>query len=101
MKKKFKNAFKFSNNGINKFILLLRKGVYSYEYMNDEKFNETALPEKIEFRNNLNLEDITNADYMYAKRICEDFEIKNLGEYHDLYLKSNVLLLADVFEKVF
>ena len=53
MKKKFKNTFAFSNNGINKFILLLRKGVYSYEYMNDEKFNETTLPEKIEFCNNL------------------------------------------------
>ena len=51
MKKKFKNTFAFSNNGINKFILLLRKGVYSYEYMNDEKFNETTLPEKIEFCN--------------------------------------------------
>ena len=46
----------------------------------------------------LNMEDITDADYLHAKRVCKDFEIKNLGEYHDLYLKSNPLLLADVFE---
>ena len=42
----------------------------------------------------MNVEDITDADYMHAKRVCKDFEIKNLGEYHDLYLKSDTLLLA-------
>ena len=42
--------------------------------------------------------DITDADYMHAKRVCKDFEIKHLGEYHDLYFKSDILLLADVFE---
>ena len=63
-----------------------------------EKVNETTLPEKEEFYSNLDLEDFTEADYMHAKRVCKDFEIKNLGEYHDLYLKSDVLLLADVFE---
>ena len=56
------------------------------------------MPEKEEFYSNLNMEDITDADYMHAKRVCKDFEIKNLGEYHDLYLKSDTLLLADVFE---
>ena len=44
------------------------------------------------------MEDITDADYIHAKRVCKDFEIKNLGEYHDLQHKSNTLLLADVFE---
>ena len=44
------------------------------------------------------MEDITDADYMHALRVCKDFEIKNLGEYRDLYLKSNTLLLTDVFE---
>ena len=50
LKKKFKNTFKFSNNDINRFILLLRKGVYPYKYIDDlEKFNETTLAEKEEF----------------------------------------------------
>ena len=44
------------------------------------------------------MEDITDADYAHAKRVCKDFEIKSLGEYHDLYVQSNTLLLADVFE---
>ena len=44
------------------------------------------------------MEDITNADYMHTKRVCKDFEIKNLGEYHDLYVQSDTLLLADVSE---
>ena len=44
------------------------------------------------------MEDITDAVYMYTKRVCQDFEIKNLGDYHDLYLKSDKLLLTNVFE---
>ena len=98
LKKRFKNTLKFSNNNNNKFILLLKKGVYPYEYMHEwEKFNEITLPEKEEFYSNLNM-DITDADYMHGKRICKDFEIKHLGEYHDLYLKSETLLLVDVFK---
>ena len=90
----------YSNkNDINKFILLLRKVVYPDEYMDDwEKLNETTLLEKEEFYNNLNVEDITDADYMHGKRVCKDFEIKNLGEYYDLYLKSDTLSLVGVFE---
>ena len=79
--------------------MLLRKGVYHYEYMDDlEKFNETSLPEKEDFYNHLNMEDITDADYVHAKRVCKDFEIKNIGEYNDFYVESDTLLLADVFE---
>ena len=72
LKKKFKNTFMFSNNGINKFILLLRKGVYPYVYMDDwAKFNDTTLPEKEEFYSNLNMEDITDEDYMHEKEFVQ------------------------------
>ena len=52
------------------------------------------------FYNNLNLEDITDEDYMRTERVYRDFEIKKLGEYHDFYLKSDTLRLADVFENL-
>ena len=64
-----------------------------------EKFNET-LTEKEDFYSLLNMEDITDADYAHAKRVCKDFEIKNLGEYHDLYVQGKKLLSADVFENL-
>ena len=70
LKKKFKNTFKFSNNDINKFNLLLRKGVYPHEYMDYwERFNETTLPKKEEFYSKLNIEDITNAHYAHTKSL--------------------------------
>ena len=76
-----KNKFTFPSNDINKFILLLRKGIYPYEYMDKwERFNKTSLPEKDKFYSNLNMEDITDADYIHAKRVCKEFEMKNLGE---------------------
>ena len=63
LKNRFKNIFKFSNNDINRFILLLRKCVYSYGYMDEwEKFNETLFPKKEEFYSNVNMEDITDAN---------------------------------------
>ena len=97
--KRFKNTFKFSNNDIIKFILLLRKGVYPNTYIDDrEKFNETILPGKEEFYSKLNMEDITDTDYMHGKRVCKDFEIKNLGGCQDLYLKRDTLVLFDVLK---
>ena len=100
-KSEFKNTFKFSDNDTNKSILLSREVVYPYEYMGDwKKFNETTLPEKEEFYSNFNMGNITDADYIHAKRVCKDFKINNSGEYHDLYFKSDTLLLADVFENV-
>ena len=65
--------------------MLLRKGVYPYEYMDSwEKLNETVLPPKKAFYSNLNLEDISDEDYLHAQKVCDVFKIKNLGEYHDL-----------------
>ena len=75
---------------------MLRKGVYPM--YDSEKVNETSLPEREDFYSHLNMEDITDAGYIYAKRVCKGFEIKNLGKYHDLYVQSDILLLADVFE---
>ena len=81
------------------FVLLLRKGVYPYEYMDSwERFNETSLPDKKAFYSELNLEDITDKDYAHAQKVFEEFKLKNLGDYHDLYVQSDTLLLADVFE---
>ena len=96
-KKKFKKKFMFSNNDTNKFILLLRKVVYPYEYMMIGKRLST-LPEKGESYSNWNLKDITDADYMHMKRVCTDYEMNNLGDYSDLYLNCYTLLLADVFD---
>ena len=63
--------------------MLFRKSVYPYEFMDDwEKFNGKSLPEKEEFHSNLYMKNITDSDYSHAKRICKDFEIKKLGEYH-------------------
>ena len=67
--------------------------------MDDQKkFNEKSLFEKEGFDNRLNMEDITDANYADTKRVCEDFEINSLGEYHDLLVQSDIFLLANVFE---
>ena len=63
-----------------------------------EKLNKAKLPEKEDFCVHLNMEDIIDADYAHANRVCKDFEIKNLGGCHDLYVQSDTLFLADVFE---
>ena len=74
IKKKFVNAWKFSNHDN----LFLQKGVHPYEYMNDYvKINETSLPEKKDFYSNLTIGDITDADYAHGKRVCKNFEQKN------------------------
>ena len=79
--------------------MLLRKVVFPCKYMNSwEKFDETALTPKKYFYSNLNLEDISDKGYARAKKVWDVFEIKNLGEYHDLYVQSDTLLLADIFE---
>ena len=63
-----------------------------------ERFNETALPNKKAFYSELYLEDITNKDYTHAQKEFEEFKLKNLGDYHNLSVQSDTLLLADVFE---
>ena len=96
---KFKNAYEFCHKDMSKFILLLRKDVYPYEYMDSwERFNQTSLPDKEAFYSSLNMEDITDVDHRHAKRVFKKLNNKILGDYHDLYAQSDTLLLADVFE---
>ena len=80
-------------------MLLLRKGVYPDEYMDDlDRLKEEKLPNKSDFYSNLNLEDISEIDYRHALKVFNKFNIKNLGDYHDLYVQRDTISLADVFE---
>jgi len=99
-----------SQNGLEPFVhfqdeikehsnLLLRKGVYPYEYVSDFlKFVEEKLPPREHFYSSLTGETITIKEYEHAMNVFKTCKLKILGEYHDLYLKTDVLLLADVFE---
>ena len=81
-----------------KLDLMVRKGVYPYDYMDSfDKFND-KLPRKEEFYSILNDEHISDEDYKHAQNVWNTFSLKNMGQYHDLYLQSDILLLADVFE---
>ena len=96
---KFSNKYQLCNKDPNKFALLLGKGVYPYEYMNSwKRFKEESLPDKEYFYSELKKEHITDEDYAHAQKVWDTFNIKNLGEYHDLYVQSDTTLLADVFE---
>ena len=76
----YEKAFIFTN------IWMIGRNSMKYHYLKKKNYSH------------LNMQDITDADFAHAKRVCKDFKIKNLGEYHDLYVQSNTLLLADVFE---
>ena len=79
--------------------ILTKKGVYPYDYMDSfKKFDDTQLPPKEEFYSKLNNNNISDSEYEHAKNVWNYFNIQNMGEYHDLYLESDVILLADIFE---
>ena len=100
LKLKFPHTYQLSNGNIEKFILLLKKGVYPYEYMDDwEKFNETEIPSIEDHYSNLHLENISKGDHKHALKVKNTFNIKNLGEYHDLYVQLDTCQLADTFEQ--
>ena len=79
--------------------ILTKKGVYPYDYMDSfKKFDDTQLPPKEEFYSKLNNNHISDAEYEHAQNVWNYFNIQNMGEYHALYLESDVILLADIFE---
>ena len=81
------------------FGLVKRKGVYPYDYMDSfSKFNDTELPQREDFYSLLTDNNISEDDYSHAKNVWNTFNLQNMGEYHDLYLKTDILLLTDVFE---
>ena len=116
---RFLDSFKFTLSGLNglvknlsredlkettrffgeKIDLVSRKGVYPYEFMDDfEKFKKQSLPKKTSFFSRLKQEKISEEDFVHAQKVWKEFGAKNMGDYHDLYLKTDVLLLSDVME---
>ena len=92
--------FGFEEYSENQYKLLFRKGIYPYEYMTDwDKFKETKLPLREAFYSKLNMVGVREEDYEHACRVWKEFGLKDLGEYHDLYLKTDVILLANIFEE--
>ena len=87
---RFANTYKFCDNELNKFIMLYMGGW--------DKFNEKIISGKELFYSNLTLENISETDYAHANNVFKKFKINNLGEYHDLYARSDTLLLADIFK---
>ena len=86
---RFSNTYEFCDNDLNTFLILLKKGVYPYEYMDGwDRFNEKVLPDKDSFYSNLTKEDISKTDYAHANKVFKKFNINNLGEYHDLYVRK-------------
>ena len=79
--------------------MLSRKGVYLFEYMDSwERSDESSLPDKKDFYSELNLRDITDEDYTHDQKVFKELGWKSIGEYNDLYLHSDTLLIADAFE---
>ena len=84
---RFTSPLEFCHTDINKFVLLLRKGIYPYEYMISwNRFDETFLPSKEDFYNSLHMEGIADVNYRHAKNVFRDLNNKSIGDYHDLHV---------------
>ena len=90
--------FGFENCSDQQYELLTRKGVYSYENMTSwDRFEDTELPPIESFYSSLNMSGVSESDYKHAQRVWEEFRIRNIGDYQDLYLRTDVILLANIF----
>ena len=93
MIEKCPNTYAHCNNDLDKFLLLLRKGVYPYQYMDRWfRFNETQNAPFEKYYSKLNLSNISQENYVHSQKVWNEFQIKYLGEYHDLYVKIDVSL---------
>ena len=89
----------FEKRSLKQKELLIRKGVYPYEYMDSwDRFEEKQLPSIEDFYSKLNMSGISEKDHQHACKVWNEFGLKNMGDYHDLYLETDVILLANVFE---
>ena len=94
-----KQLFGFEDYSKLQKYLVTRKEIYSYEYMSSwDHFGETQFPPIEAFYSKLNMSSISSDDYQHAQKVWKEFRIHNLGDYHDLYLRTNVVLLANVYE---
>ncbi|KAJ8910231.1 hypothetical protein NQ315_015923 [Exocentrus adspersus] len=100
LKLRFIDSFKFMASSLQrKFELMRQKGVFPYNFVDSlDKLDYDRLPSKSEFYDKLNDEAVSELDYCRAQRVWELFNCQNLGEYSDIYLKSDILLLCDVFQ---
>ena len=93
------NFFGFENYSDHQRELLIRKGIYPYEYMDSwDRFEETTPPPVSSFYSKLNMSGVSDKDYEHACKVWANFGIENLGDYHNLYLRTDVILLTNVFE---
>ena len=91
--------FGFKDYNESQYKLLIRKGIYPYEYMDNwDKFKETTLPPKEAFYSKLSMSGVSDQDYKHAQSVWNEFGINNIGEYNNLYLCTDVILLANGFE---
>ena len=89
----------FEDYSESQYKLLTRKGIYPYEYMLSwDKLEESQLPPIEAFYSNLNMSNVSDDDYQHTQKVWKEFRIRNLGEYHNLYLQTDVILLSNVFE---
>ena len=94
-----RKLFGFDDYNESQYNLLTRKGIYPYEYMSSwDKFEESQLPLIEAFYSNLNMTNVSEDDYQHAQKVWKEFGIHNLGDYHHLYLQTDVILPANVFE---